>query len=311
MAQPEIVVVGSTNLDFTVTSDRIPQAGETVAGTSFSENFGGKGANQAVAAARTGVPVHMISAVGHDAYAERAIDNFRSHNISTEGLFSFDTSTGMAHIWVDRNGENRIILIPGANHRLTEDGAIEKFQQIINQSPNIGYVIGQCEIPISVTTKVFVEARKKNVVTILNPAPFQPLSEELLANTTWLIINETEFQALHPDNSMPTSDEVIRTLPRRTHVIVTLGSAGALLIDEHGELSRLSAPEKKVVDTTGAGDCLIGAFVSGLALNLSPLHALKFGIACASESVTRIGAQTAYPSQDWCLGQIKTLVKNQ
>ena len=300
MALSRVVVLGSVNVDLTVVSERIPEAGETITGQAFSQNFGGKGANQAVMASRTNVPVSMISAVGNDSYGDLALENFRSNEIDISGVQRVSTSTGMAHIWVDESGENRIVLIPGANSAVSVTQALDSLKKL----PDAKYLIGQCEIPVAVTSQIFSYAHSVDVTTILNPAPFTPLPHELLDNSTWLIVNEVEFQELHPRHLAPDSPEAINSFIRKTHCIITLGARGAILLNEEGEQKKISAPHVVARDTTGAGDCLIGAFVGGLAHGLSSIKALEFAITAASHSVITIGAQNAFPTKEWCAEKI-------
>ena len=300
MALSRVVVLGSVNVDLTVVSEGIPEAGETLTGQAFSQYFGGKGANQAVMASRTNVPVSMISAVGNDSYGDLALENFRSNEIDISGVQRVPTSTGMAHIWVDRSGENRIVLIPGANSEVSVNQALDSLKNL----PDAKYLIGQCEIPVAVTSQIFSFAQNAGLTTILNPAPYKSLPQELLDNSTWLIVNEVEFQELHTRHLAPDSTEAINSFIRKTHCIITLGARGAILLNEEGEQKIISAPHVIALDTTGAGDCLIGAFVGGLAHGLSSIKALEFAINAASHSVTMIGAQSAFPTKEWCAVKI-------
>ena len=296
MAQTQnLVVIGSANVDIVAFVDEIPRPGETKTGVRHSQNFGGKGANQAVMAARFGVPVKMIAGLGNDANGQATVANFSSNNVDTSHLFILDDSTGTAHIWVEETGENRIILIPGANHLLSKASVLDEFEKITN----VGMVLAQCEIPIEITNAVFSAAKKRNIVTMLNPAPFRHLSNELLENTDWLVVNEIEFMELHPDKKYPQTDEDLLSLPRRGNLVVTLGSQGAALVTKEDQVTRLAAPKINAVDTTGAGDCLIGSFAGALLTKVDVVDALKIAITCASESVTRSGAQSSYPSKDW------------
>lgn len=289
-------MLGSTNIDLVAYTDAIPRGGETLTGREFRQSFGGKGANQAVMAARTGVPVSIITGVGDDINGDAALKNFSENDVDIAPSFVFPTTTGVAHIWVEQSGENRIILIPGANHQLEKDEVLKRFSQM----SDVNHVIAQCEIPLSITEAVFKAARQRGITTVLNPAPFQELSDELLSNTDFLVVNEIEFQQLHPDNQLPASDEVILSLPFQGYVIVTLGSDGAALVTPTKTITRLTTPKVTAVDTTGAGDALIGAFVAALALGKPAEKALQFSIHCASQSVTRAGAQSSYLTRAEC-----------
>ena len=271
------MVVGSTNMDLVAFMDSIPVAGETKSGTSFQQSFGGKGANQAVAAARCGVPVSIITGLGNDANGSAMVANFASHGIDTSSSFTFETTTGVAHIWVEGSGENRIVLIPGANHSLVASDVVARFESM----SDVAVVVGQCEIPLDVTVAVFAAARKRGVVTIMNPAPWQVLPKDLLANTDWLVVNEVEYAELGEGTYSG-------------NLVVTLGSKGAKLIMVDGTRESFDAPKVQAVDTTGAGDCLIGTFAAALSRGDSPQAALHLGITRASESVTKAGAQTSF-----------------
>ena len=297
MSKAVIAVVGSAMIDLTAYAAVIPAPGQTLEGDLFTTGFGGKGANQAVIAAHCGAEVHFVGKLGRDLFGDSIAENFKKLGIDSEYVERSDTPNGVAHIWVDANGENRIIIIPGANHEIESKKAIEAIESIAG----LAVVVAQCEIKQEVTLAAFSAAKKRGCVTILNPAPYQPLSEELLAVTDWIIPNETEFKELLGQD--PTSDEVLKKFRPGKNSIVTLGSEGAVLITSEGNLSRVSAPKVNAVDTTGAGDAFVGVFAFGLASGKNPEDAMKLGVKVASMSVTRKGAQSSYPSQ----AEIETL----
>ena len=297
MSKAVIAVVGSAMIDLTAYATVIPAPGQTLEGDLFTTGFGGKGANQAVIAAHCGAEVHFVGKLGRDLFGDSIAENFKKLGIDSEYVERSDTPNGVAHIWVDANGENRIIIIPGANHEIESKKAIEAIESIAG----LAVVVAQCEIKQEVTLAAFSAAKKRGCVTILNPAPYQPLSEELLAVTDWIIPNETEFKELLGQD--PTSDEVLKKFRPGKNSIVTLGSEGAVLITSDGDLTRVSAPTVNAVDTTGAGDAFVGVFAFGLASGKNPEDAMKLGIKVASMSVTRKGAQSSYPSQ----AEIETL----
>ena len=297
MSKAVIAVVGSAMIDLTAYAKVIPAPGQTLEGDLFTTGFGGKGANQAVIAAHCGAEVHFVGKLGRDLFGDSIAENFKKLGIDSEYVERSDTPNGVAHIWVDANGENRIIIIPGANHEIESKKAIEAIESIAG----LAVVVAQCEIKQEVTLAAFSAAKKRGCVTILNPAPYQPLSEELLAVTDWIIPNETEFKELHGQD--PTSDEVLKKFRPGKNSIVTLGSEGAVLITSDGNLTRISAPKVNAVDTTGAGDAFVGVFAFGLASGKNPEDAMKLGVKVASMSVTRKGAQSSYPSQ----AEIETL----
>ena len=297
MSKAVIAVVGSAMIDLTAYAAVIPAPGQTLEGDLFTTGFGGKGANQAVIAAHCGAEVHFVGKLGRDLFGDSIAENFKKLGIDSEYVERSDTPNGVAHIWVDANGENRIIIIPGANHEIESKKAIEAIESIAG----LAVVVAQCEIKQEVTLAAFSAAKKRGCVTILNPAPYQPLSKELLAVTDWIIPNETEFKELH--GQAPTSDDVLKSFRPGKNSIVTLGSEGAVLITSDGNLTRVSAPKVNAVDTTGAGDAFVGVFAFGLASGKNPEDAMKLGVKVASMSVTRKGAQSSYPSQ----AEIETL----
>ncbi len=297
MSKGVIAVVGSAMIDLTAYATVIPAPGQTLEGDLFTTGFGGKGANQAVIAAHCGAEVHFVGKLGRDLFGDSIAENFKKLGIDSEYVERSDTPNGVAHIWVDANGENRIIIIPGANHEIESKKAIEAIESIAG----LAVVVAQCEIKQEVTLAAFSAAKKRGCATILNPAPYQPLSEELLAVTDWIIPNETEFKELH--GQAPTSDEALKKFRPGKNSIVTLGSEGAVLISSDGNLTRVSAPTVNAVDTTGAGDAFVGVFAFGLASGKNPEDAMKLGIKVASMSVTRKGTQSSYPSQ----AEIETL----
>jgi len=286
-----IAVVGSAMMDLTAYADVLPEAGQTLAGQLFTTGFGGKGANQAVMAAHCGADVHFIGKLGNDVFGTAIADNFVKVGIHSQYVDRSQTPNGVAHIWVDGQGENRIIIIPGANHEIEVARAIEA----INSIADLQIVVAQCEIKQEVTVAAFRAAKARGCTTILNPAPFQQLSTELLDLTDWLIPNETEFRELH--GSLPSNDQILKSFRPGKNSIVTLGSEGAVYISPQGQLHRVSAPKVTAVDTTGAGDSFVGSFAFSLASGKDPVAAMSFGIKVASLSVTRKGAQSSYPDQ--------------
>lgn len=287
-----IAVVGSTNIDMVAYTDQIPERGETVTGKDFAIGFGGKGANQAVIAARLGVKTYMVGAVGDDVFGQSAKKNFEDQGVDIQFLATVPGSSGVAPIWVDGDGDNRIIVVPGANAKVS----IAQVENAIGSIKDLKVVIGQFEIPVEVTTAAFSAARKLGITTILNPAPFREIPAELLALTDWLIPNSHEFQDLHPEHLDPSANGVIANFAKaqRINLVVTLGEDGVVIAD--GEITKVAALRVKPVDTTGAGDCFVGTFAYGLANQMSPVNAAALGCQTAGLSVTRLGAQSSYPS---------------
>lgn len=286
-----IAVVGSAMMDLTAYADVLPKPGQTLAGQLFTTGFGGKGANQAVMAAHCGAQVHFIGKLGKDVFGNAIADNFVKVGINSQCVDQSETPTGIAHICVDGNGENQIIIIPGANHEIEIFRAVEA----INSIKDLSVVVAQCEIKQEVTLASFKAAKARGCITILNPAPFQPLSDELLELTDWLIPNESEFRELH--GNLPTSDEILKSFRSGKSSIVTLGSQGAVYISPDGQLIYVGAPKVTAVDTTGAGDAFVGTFAYSLASGKDPVAAMTLGVKVASLSVMRKGAQSSYPDQ--------------
>lgn len=286
---PVIAVVGSASMDLTCYADVLPQAGQTLYGNLFTTGFGGKGANQAVMAALAGADVYMVGSIGDDLFGKSLQENFKNQKINSEHVKISHLPTGVAHIWVDAQGQNRILIVPGANHDFDENHAAQAIKSI----PNLEIVIGQCEVPQSVTAAAFKVAKERGALTILNPAPYQDLSSELLAVTDWLIPNEIEFEEFV--GSAPNSESLAKFRPGKES-IVTLGENGAVLISREAELTTIATTKVQAVDSTGAGDCFIGSFSYAIGSGSDAKGAAEFACRVAAISVTRKGAQSSYPS---------------
>ncbi len=283
-------------IDMVAYTDRVPEAGETIIGNNFVTGFGGKGANQAVMAKRFGGAVSMVNTLGNDVFGDSVLKNFHDQGVDTTYIARTEGASGVAPIWVEADGTNRIIVIPGANNAMTKAQAKSALEGLKSYQ----IVIGQLEIPQEVTTQGFISAHEKGAITILNPAPFAPISPELIAVSDWIIPNESEFAGMHPQGLEPTSDEIILELAAtlKTRFAVTLGDKGAALTTLDGKVVRVSAPKVKAIDTTGAGDAFVGSFAYALSIGLPEAAALALGCACASDSVTRLGTQSSYPTPE-------------
>lgn len=304
--QPEIVVVGSTMIDMIAYAKKVPSSGETVIGDSFSLGFGGKGANQAVMASRMGARVHMVNTLGDDVFGDTTLKNFQEQGVNTSFVARVPGASGVAPIWVEPDGTNRIICVPGANNSMTTAQA----ESAITELRHAKVVIGQLEIPQEVTVAAFRKAREFGITTILNPAPFAPLSPELISLSDWIIPNETEFAGLNPDGLMPENDNEILKVAKvlGCRFVVTLGEKGAAYTDkDHSKVVRVSAPVVKAIDTTGAGDSFVGSFAFGLASGFEVEKAVKLGCLCASDSVTKLGTQSSYPSKETATSLLSSL----
>lgn len=304
--ESHIVIVGSTMIDMVAYTDRVPEAGETIVGNKFLTGFGGKGANQAVMAKRFGGAVSMVNTLGNDVFGDSVLKNFHEQGVDTTYIARIEGASGVAPIWVEADGTNRIIVIPGANNAMTRAQAKSALEGLSNYQ----IVIGQLEIPQEVTTQGFISAREKGAITILNPAPFAPISPELIAVSDWIIPNETEFAGMHPKGLEPTSDEIILELAAtlKTRFAVTLGDKGAALTTLDGKVVRVRAPKVKAIDTTGAGDAFVGSFAYALSIGLPEDAALALGCACASDSVTRLGTQSSYPTPEEAIAILATII---
>jgi ribokinase len=286
---PVIAVVGSASMDLTCYADVLPQAGQTLYGNLFTTGFGGKGANQAVMAALAGADVYMVGSIGNDLFGNSLQENFTNQKINSQFVKISDLPTGVAHIWVDAQGQNRILIVPGANHDFDEHHAAQAIKSI----PDLSIVIGQCEVPQNVTTAAFGVAKERGALTILNPAPYQELSPQLLAVTDWLIPNEVEFEEFV---GSPPTKQSLAQFRLGKESIVTLGDNGAVLISKDGQLTSIATTKVQAVDSTGAGDCFIGSFSYSLGSGSDAKRAAEFACRIAAISVTRKGAQSSYPT---------------
>jgi ribokinase len=294
--KPKIAVVGSTMIDLVAFTDRVPDAGETLVGNRFQMGFGGKGANQAVMASLLGAEVAMVNCLGDDPYGDMTLENFASFGIETTHVHRAAGASGVAPIWVEADGTNRIIIVPGANDALTPEQAVTAIEAMSDAAA----VIGQLEIPQDVTTAAFIAAQQRGIITILNPAPAANLDQDLLAASTWIIPNEVEFAML--TNTDAGDDAALTDFAHRTGVrlLVTLGESGVALVRRDGSVTRIPARSHVAVDTTGAGDAFVGAFAYGLAAGMDERAAIDLGTACAGDSVTRQGTQTSFPDAVRC-----------
>lgn len=293
---PLIVVVGSLNRDIVLRVDRIPGPGETVLGSSTTSHRGGKGANQAVAAARLGGNVAMIGKVGTDTEGSSYLRALVNEGIDVDGVMAdMDTATGTATILLDENAENSIVVIPGAN------GALRRTDVAASESMLDGAAVtlAQLEVPIDC---VETAARLSGGVFILNPAPARQLPASLLARTDLLVVNRSEVALItdeHESSDIPTVARQARSITGPGAVIVTLGAAGALVVTDDGvPETHVAAPSVDAVDTTGAGDAFCGALAEATARGESLEAAVRWAVRVGATATTRVGAQTAMPTVD-------------
>ena len=298
-SKPRIVVVGSANMDLVVRTERIPAPGETVLGGEFFQLRGGKGANQAVAAARLGGEVAFVGCVGQDAFGDSLLAGLKQDGIDIKHVRRREgAASGVALIGVDARGQNSIIVAPGANALLTASD-IDAAEATIEGADA---VVAQLEIPQEAVAQAMHLAVLEGLHTILNPAPFHhgdKISLALLSSIEVLVPNEHEAAAIlgiAPRQAGSDYSQVAASLLRfgAASVIITLGRQGCILADEHG-VRQIPASVVEAVDTTAAGDCFCGALAVGMAEGMSLDDAARFASAAAAISVTRMGAQPSMP----------------
>ncbi|MEV6763047.1 ribokinase [Streptomyces sp. NPDC051105] len=283
-----IAVLGSTNMDLVAYVEKAPQLGETVTGREFRTIPGGKGANQAIAAARAGATVSMIGAVGHDAYGTRMRETLEHSGVDTDSLRTIEGPSGTAHIVVDDEGGNAIVVIPGANG--TVDHLSPGDEGVIASADTL---LLQLEIPLPAVVAGAQAARRHGVRTILTPSPTRALPSELLDNIDLLVPNEREAADL-TDRADP-RDAAAALLGLVPQVVVTLGAAGCLYLTRDAAPLVIPAPRVTAVDSTGAGDTFVGALAVALAEEKPIREALSWAAAAAALAVQREGASTSMP----------------
>ncbi|WP_329277735.1 ribokinase [Streptomyces sp. NBC_00691] len=283
-----IVVLGSTNMDLVAYVQKAPALGETVTGRAFRTIPGGKGANQAVAAARAGGEVSMIGAVGADHFGTRLRDTLEHCSVDTDLLRTAEGPSGTAHIVVDDEGGNAIVVVPGANGTVT---SLDHGDEALIGTADT--LLLQLELPLSVVVEGAATARRLGVRTVLTPAPAQPLPPELLATIDLLVPNEHEAAALTGlTDPREAALALLRDVPE---VVVTLGAAGSLYAVRGADPVTVPAPRVRAVDTTAAGDTFVGALVVALGEGRPAPEALAWAGAAAALSVQREGASTSMP----------------
>ena len=292
----KIIVIGSSNTDMVVRSERLPRAGESVIGDNFMMAGGGKGANQAVAVAQMGHRVLFVAAVGNDIFGNAAIQGYENFGIDTSHIIRKDEPSGVALIMVDGAGQNSISVALGANNSLTAEDVMPALEQISEGD----IVLLQLEIPISTVDACVAMAAAKGAKVILNPAPAATVCDSTLSKLYLITPNQTEAQTL-------TGIEVIDTASAQLaaqklidlgvkRVVITMGSQGAYLYqDGQGEL--IPAHKVNAVDTTAAGDVYNGALCAALAEGMILTEALHFAAKASAISVTRAGAQPSIPTR--------------
>ncbi|MFP4478723.1 MAG: ribokinase [Candidatus Izemoplasmatales bacterium] len=292
----KLFVLGSINMDFIFKVDQMPSKGQTISGKGFSNFPGGKGANQAVAAAKQGAKTYMIGNVGNDIFGSELIEKLVSYHVETDFVKQLsDTSSGTACILLEDN-DNRIITYGGANH--IHD--IKEVEDILNQNASADdTLLMQLEIPLDVIKKALEIAKDKGMQTVLNAAPMKKLNSDVLSLVDLLIVNESETKALTDldvdDTNIDQAFEIIKTLgPKKC--IITLGDKGSYYKEED-RIIYTKVYISEIVDTTGAGDAFIGIFLANKMMNIDTETALKRATAGASITIETMGAQNAIPTK--------------
>lgn len=294
--RPKIAVIGSLNMDIVVEAERIPRAGETVLGNQVHFLPGGKGANQAVALARLGAKTAMIGCLGKDAFGDQLLRGLQADGIQTNGVkITEQAMTGTAQI-VLAQGDNRIIVVPGANDLCTVDD-IKRNEYVIAWADA---VLLQLEIPLDTVEYAIQLAKKHGKTVFLNPAPVRQLTNQLLRNVDYLTPNEAELEKL--TGVMLSGPQALKQAMKIlldsgvNHVVTTLGAEGAVYLDKQGLMEKVSGHSVNVVDTTGAGDCFNAGLIFALSSGKSVSEALIFANQVSALAVTKLGAQAGMPT---------------
>jgi len=288
-----IVIVGSITMDLVTRARQIPRIGETLIGTGFETTPGGKGANQAVAAARLGYPVKMVGMVGDDAYGPALLENLDRAGVDTAAMEQVAGASGLAPIFLAESGENAIIVVPGANSKM-DPTAVNRQSALIRSA---GMVLCQLELPIETVSHVLALCAEAGVPVMLDPAPAASLPDQFWSQVAWFTPNETEAAFYLGIDSKP-QDAAKQLLARGLRgVALKRGGDGAYIAVAGGKAAWVPPFPVDAVDTVGAGDCFNGAFAVALLEGNDPWAAARFASAAAAISVTRKGAQVSMPNR--------------
>lgn len=296
----KIYVLGSINMDMVITTPYIPAEGETLSGSNFFLNGGGKGANQAVAAAKQNVKTYLIGNVGNDIFGKDLINNLNEYNVDTTYLHKLNgTPTGVAMIII-HNNDNRIILDGGANHKVT----YQQIDEALSSAEENDIFITQLENNLDAVIYGLKKAKERKMITIFNPAPAKQLPEDIFAYIDYLILNETECEIL--SGLYPKNEDSIKTVYEKLGVknlIITLGSKGSLLVKEN-QIVKINPNKVNAVDTTAAGDTYVGVFASQLVKGKSEVDSLNYASITSSLTCLKEGAQQSIPYEQEVLDYI-------
>jgi len=284
-----VVVVGSANMDLVATAPKLPVPGETVLGHGFTTVPGGKGANQAVAAARAGAEATLVGAVGDDAFGSALRQNLHDSGVEVALLRTVPGPSGVALIAVDDAGENHIVVVPGANAALT-DLRPEELAAI--RAADV--LMAQLEVPLWTVAEAARVAHDAGVTVVLNAAPAQPLPAALLSTVDVLVVNEGEARVIAGASDRPVDEVLLAWVPR---VVLTLGARGAAYADRNGRRQAVPAPSVAAVDTTAAGDAFAGALAVALAERREVADALRWACAAGAACVRTLGAASSLPTR--------------
>ena len=301
----KISVIGSLNMDLIFQTERVPLAGETIAGNRFKLVPGGKGANQAVAAARAGIKTQMYGCVGSDSFGASLLSSLKEAGVDTSNIDTSDkSSTGVAAILLENSGENRIIIIPGCNDLVDKDYVNNHWQEIAMSD----LIVLQHEIPMGTTQHIIEAAYEASIPVLLNPAPFYPIPDEVLRKVNYLVLNETELQGLIGNNNCSVEDliKASKALLEKgvKKLIITLGKEGSVFLSNNIVI-RQPAFSVKAIDTTAAGDTFVGYLATAIINGQDAKEALEIASAAAAIAVTKIGAQSSIPAIDETLDLVR------
>lgn len=290
----KVIVLGSLNMDLTIQCVDLPKNGETINGSDFFVNPGGKGGNQAVAAAKLGAETHMIANIGNDVFGEQLLDALKNYGVHTEGVFCDEHETSGVAMIIRSHGDNRIILGNGANHTLPEAAFVKMLNKLASKDD---IFLTQLENDYALVRTAIQHAKQAGMYTILNPAPARVLDNDVYEHLDLIVVNQSECELLtgiYPSDEESCMEAMHSFEARGVDALITLGMHGSMC-NAFGRYLFVPAQKVETVDTTGAGDSFIGALCSCLSRDVDMKEAMEFAARVAALTVTRIGAQAAIP----------------